>query len=453
MSTQPTIEITDFIDRQPVSGFQIMIAVLCFFIVAFDGFDAASVGFIAPAIRAEWHLTPAHLAPLFASGLAGLTAGALIFGPLADRFGRKKVLVTCVFFFSATSLLSAFSPSLDGLIALRFLTGLGLGGAMPNAITLTSEYCPSRKRSFIVTTMFCGFTIGSSLGGLASAGLIEAYGWRSVLMIGGLMPLLLCPVLLWKLPESARYLLVKGKQLKDVTRTLGRIAPKETNLAAHVYVADVPVHGSPVASLFHKDLARGTVLLWIMFFMGLLVIYLLSSWLPTLLRETGASLATAALVTAMLQLGGTVGAIVLGWVMDRVNPYYVLATTYTLAGVFVAAIGHLTAEPWSAAAAVFAAGFCVSGAQVGAYALSASYYPTQCRATGVSWANGIGRMGSVVGSLGGGAMLAMHLTMPALFLLVAIPAVISGAAMLAFGRHRRAALSQALPALTPDVSR
>ncbi len=452
MSTQSPLEFTDFIDKQPVSRFQMLTAVLCFLIVAFDGFDAAAVGFIAPAIRAEWHLTPAHLAPLFASGLAGLTAGALIFGPMADRFGRKNVLVACVFFFSLTSLVSAYAPSLDWLVALRFLTGLGLGGAMPNAITLTSEYCPAGKRSLIVTTMFCGFTIGSALGGLAAASLIEAFGWPSVLLIGGVMPLVLCPLLIWKLPESVRYLLIKGKHPGQVAQILRKIAPTLTLRAEHIRVSDVRRHGSPVANLFSKDLARGTLLLWITFFMGLLVIYLLSSWLPTLLRETGASLSTAALVTMMLQLGGTVGGIVLGWVMDRVNPHYVLAFTYALAGVFVAAIGHLTAEPWSAAAAVFAAGFCVSGSQVGAYALSAGYYPTECRATGVSWANGIGRVGSIVGSLGGGAMLAMHLTMPALFLLVGIPAVISGAAMLGLGRHQRASAEKTMTALAPDAS-
>jgi MFS transporter, AAHS family, 4-hydroxybenzoate transporter len=436
--TRPSIGITEFIDRQPVSVFQIRIVVLCFLIVAFDGVDTAAIGFIAPAIRAQWQLTPAQLAPLFGAGLAGLTAGAFLFGPLADRFGRKRVLVFCVVAFGIGSVACAFAGSLWGLVTLRFLTGLGLGGAMPNAITLTSEYCPAKQRSLLVTTMFCGFTIGSALGGLTSANLVEAHGWRSALLAGGVFPLALVPLLLWRLPESVRYLVLSGKHPDRVVTTLRRIAQASNVPQGATFVADDHSPGSPVGHLFKPELVRGTLLLWVTFFMSLLVIYTLSSWLPTLLRSTGVSLKTAALVTVMFQLGGTVGAIVLGRLMDRANPYYVLAASYTLAGVFVAALGNLTEAPWLVGVAVFAAGFCVSGSQVGAYALSAAYYPTDCRATGVSWANGVGRMGSVVGSMGGGTMLSMGLTMPALFLLVGIPAVIAGAAMFGFGRHRAA---------------
>lgn len=447
MSANSTLNVTTFIDRQPLSAFQVTIVVLCFLIVAIDGFDTAAIGFIAPAIRAEWQLTPAHLAPLFGAGLGGLMAGAFLFGPLADRFGRKGVLVFSVLFFGVASLASAWSPGLWELIVLRFLTGLGLGGAMPNAITLTSEYCPAKRRSFLVTTMFCGFTVGSALGGLASAGLIEAFGWRSVLLVGGVLPLLLSVVLIWLLPESVRYLVAKGRHHVRVRATLLRIAPHADLQNSSFVISETPGnHGSPVRHLFKPELLRGTLLLWLTFFMSLLVIYLLSSWLPTLLRSTGMSLTTAALVTTMFQVGGTAGAIALGWLMDRFNPHYVLAASYALAGVFVAAIGSLAGAPVAAGAAVFLAGFCVSGSQVGANALSAGYYPTDCRATGVSWANGVGRFGSVVGSVGGATMLSMGLTMPALFVLVGIPAVIAGATMLSLGIVRRGHMTHELAA-------
>jgi AAHS family 4-hydroxybenzoate transporter-like MFS transporter len=447
MSANHTLNVTTFIDRQPLSPFQVTIVVLCFLIVAIDGFDTAAIGFIAPAIRAEWHLTPAHLAPLFGAGLGGLMAGAFLFGPLADRFGRKSILVFSVLFFGIASLASAWSPGLWELIALRFLTGLGLGGAMPNTITLTSEFCPDKRRSFLVTTMFCGFTLGSAFGGLASAGLIDAFGWRSVLIVGGIMPLVLTALLVWLLPESVRFLVMKGKDEARVRETLQRIAPNEDLQYASFVVAEKQgSHGSPVGHLFKRELLRGTLLLWLTFFMSLLVIYLLSSWLPTLLRGTGMSLRTAALVTTMFQVGGTVGAIVLGWVMDRANPHYVLAASYTLAGVFVAAIGSLADAPVAASIAVFLAGFCVSGSQVGANALSAGYYPTDCRATGVSWANGVGRLGSVVGSVGGATMLSMGLTMPALFVLVSVPAVIAGVTMLSLGIVRRGSATRKLAA-------
>ncbi|SPA42220.1 4-hydroxybenzoate transporter PcaK [Cupriavidus taiwanensis] len=435
-ASQP-LNVTAFIDRQPLSAFQVTIVVLCFLIVAVDGFDTAAIGFIAPAIRAQWQLTPPQLAPLFGAGLGGLMAGAFLFGPLADRFGRKSVLVLSVLCFGAASLASAWSPDLWTLVLLRFVTGLGLGGAMPNAITLTSEFCPEQRRSFLVTTMFCGFTLGSALGGLASAGLIDAFGWRSVLVAGGVLPLLLAVALVWLLPESVRYLVMTGKSRERIVATLQKIAPHEDLRGATFAVSEQRAASSPVRHLFRPELLRGTLLFWLTFFMSLLVIYLLSSWLPTLLRGTGHSLRTAALVTTMFQVGGTVGAIALGWLMDRFNPHHVLATSYALAALGIAAVGSVAAEPVAAGVAVFVAGFCVSGSQVGANALSASFYPTDCRATGVSWANGVGRIGSVVGSVGGATMLSMGLGMPALFAWIGVPALIAGLSMFSLGVVRR----------------
>jgi MFS transporter, AAHS family, 4-hydroxybenzoate transporter len=430
------INVTEFIDKQPLSAFQVIIVALCFLIVAVDGFDTASIGFIAPAIRADWHLTNADLAPLFGAGLVGLMAGAFIFGPLADRFGRKNILVVSILFFGLASLASARSEVLWELAALRFLTGLGLGGAMPNAITLTSEFCPQRRVSFMVTTMFCGFTVGMSLGGLASAWLVEAYGWRSVLFVGGVLPIALAACVALSLPESVRYLVTTGANAARIRAILHRIAPKAELENATFAVSDRKGTHSPLAHLFRPEFLRHTLLFWLTFFMSLLVLYLLASWLPTVLRGAGLSLSTAALITAMLQGGGTAGAIILGLLMDRLNPYFVLATSYSLACVFIAAIGSLSADPLAAGAAVFCAGFCLSGAQVGVNALIAKFYPTDCRATGVGWANGVGRIGSVVGSVGGASMLAMGWGMPVLFAVIGLPALIAGIAMLWLGFRR-----------------
>src|SRR5689334_19611639 len=202
MPTRRTIDVQEFINSHRMSSTQILLLVLCFFVVAIDGFDLASIGFIAPAIKTEWGVTPAQLAPLFGSGLFGLMLGALVIGPFADRFGRRAILVFSVLFFGGASLLSAFSPNLTMLIVLRFMTGVGLGGAMPSAVTLTSEYCPEGRRSFLVTLMFCGFTLGSALGGVVASQVVADYGWRSVLVIGGVLPILLAPVLWRLLPES-----------------------------------------------------------------------------------------------------------------------------------------------------------------------------------------------------------------------------------------------------------
>ncbi|CAH2600715.1 3-hydroxybenzoate transporter MhbT [Rhodovastum atsumiense] len=440
------VNVSDLINHRRIGRFQVVVATLCFLIVALDGFDTAAIGFLAPAIRAEWQLGPAELAPLFGVGLAGLMAGAFLFGPLADRIGRKMVLLISVMLFGFASLVSAYAPSLATLLVLRFITGLGLGGAMPNSVTLTSEYCPERHRLFLVTTMFCGFTIGSALGGLVSAHLVEEYGWRSVLLIGGVLPLLLLPLLAWKLPESARFLVIAQRGNKRITAVLRRIAPEMTFQDVRFVLNHAKPKGLPVEHLFKPDLVRGTLLLWLAFFGSLLIIYLLSSWLPTLVKSTGVSLSTASVVTSMFQVGGTLGAIVLGWLMDRFEASRVLALSYALAAVFIAAIGSLTASPWLVGVAVFGAGFCLSGGQVGANAFSASYYPTDCRATGVAWANGVGRFGSVLGSMGGGLLLAADLSLPTVFLLVGAPALVSALAMAMMGRRSETVVVTGEPA-------
>jgi AAHS family 4-hydroxybenzoate transporter-like MFS transporter len=423
------VDVQEFIDTRRLSALQIATLAVCFLIVAVDGFDTAAIGFIAPAIRAEWSLSPARLAPLFAAGLVGLMAGSLLIGPLADRYGRKRVLLGCVVFFGLASLASAASGSLGALLGLRFLTGLGLGGAMPNAVTLCSEFAPARRRSALVTAMFCGFTLGSAFGGLAAAQLLAEFGWRSVLVAGGVLPLALAPAVAALLPESVRFLVARGAPAASVMRVLGRIAPGEDLSGVQFVAGEAAQNRAAVWRLFDAQLLRGTCLLWLVFFMSLLVIYLLSSWLPTLIHGTGMSLAEAARVTAAFQIGGTVGALALGVAMDRFPPHVVLGAAYVLAAGFTAAIGHGVGHVGLLVAAVFGAGFCVSGAQVGANALAASFYPTAVRATGVSWACGIGRIGSVVGSLAGAGMLALDWSLPTVFALVGAPALVAGASV------------------------
>ncbi len=426
------IDVQALIDERPLSAAQRRLIALCFLVVAIDGFDTAIIGFIAPAIRGEWGLDVRALGPLFAAGLFGLMLGAFAIGPLTDRYGRKTMLVVSIVWFGAAGLASAFSPDLTWLIGLRFLTGLGLGGAMPTSITLTSEYCPRARRSSLVTLMFCGFTIGSALGGVAAARVVATYGWRPLLIAGGVLPLALAPVLWMRLPESVRYLVLRGSQIARIAAVLRRIVP-DADFAGATFVGATSPGAAPIRQLFEPGLRTGTLLLWLAFFMSLLVVYLLSNWMPTLIQRSGVTLSRASLITAMFQVGGTVGAIAIGRVMDRFNPHHVLGTSYVLAAVFVSLMGMATTTPWLMTVAVFGAGFCVSGGQVGANALSAAFYPTACRATGVSWANGVGRSGSIVGSLTGGAMLAQGWSLPAIYGLVAIPAVISATAILVLG--------------------
>src|SRR4030095_16308907 len=275
----------------------------------------------------------------------GLMLGAFAVGPLADRHGRKTMLPISRVVSGLASLAASLSGNLWTLIALRFLTGVGLGGAMPTSITLASEYCPAPRRAALVTLMFCGFTIGSALAGLIAAQVLERYGWRPLLVVGGGAPLFLAPVLWRTLPESVRYLVIKGGRGPQIAAVLSKITPDVSLDGATFAGAKTPAI-SPVRQLFAGGLMRGTLLLWPAFFMSLFVVYLLSNWMPTLIQRTGRSLSHAALITAMLQVGGTVGAIVVGRMMDAFNPHYVLGAVYAAGAVFIVLISMTTATPW-----------------------------------------------------------------------------------------------------------
>src|SRR3981189_2056371 len=198
----PVVDVAEFIDQQPVGGFQVRLLLTCAAVLFLDGFDTQAIGYVAPALAKEWGLTKAALGPVFSAGLFGLMIGALRFGPLADRVGRKKIIIFSTLAFGIGTLATSFVRDVNTLLVIRFLTGLGLGGAMPNAVAMTSEFSPHRRRATMVMIMFCGFSVGAALGGLLAAAMIPQFGWRSVFVVGGLAPLALVPVLASRLPES-----------------------------------------------------------------------------------------------------------------------------------------------------------------------------------------------------------------------------------------------------------
>jgi AAHS family 4-hydroxybenzoate transporter-like MFS transporter len=442
----PAVDIKHWIDNRSVSRYQWLILGLCFLIVTFDGLDAAIMGFIAPAVIQDWGISRPAFGPILAAAMVGLAVGALTSGPYSDRYGRRRVLLWSVACFGLFSVLCAFARTPLELAALRFLTGLGLGAAMPNSTTLLSEYIPQRLRGRLITLMFMGFGLGSAMGGFVSAWLIPHFGWHSVLLLGGVLPLLLLPVLYVLLPESVDLMINRRFPRERIMAVLKRMGGEFADTVQFVVSAPVAREsaGRKVSHLFTQDYRWRTLSLWGTYFSGLLVIYLLTGWMPTLIKDAGVSLERAAIITAMFQFGGLAGILLVGFAMDRFNPKVAIAVAYVGGALCIFALGFVEIGASALGVLVFAAGFCMNGAQTGLNAFAPGQYPTDFRATGVSWMLGIGRFGGIFGSLMGGALLSLELPMNVIFAVLGVPALVAALAILAGPRPRYAVLQPEL---------
>jgi AAHS family 4-hydroxybenzoate transporter-like MFS transporter len=431
MNKNETVNVQTFINDHPFSPFQWLIFAMCFVIVLLDGFDTAAIGFIAPSLLTEWKIDRSVLAPVLSAALFGLAFGALVVGPLSDRLGRRNILIASVAVFGVACIASAFSGDLLHLTVMRFVTGVGLGAAMPNAVTLMSEFCPDRRRATLINLMFCGFPLGAAFGGFLAAWLIPNFGWRSVLIFGGTTPLLLVVALLIELPESVRFQVAKAAPVEKIRATLARIASDASNAASFVLTERAPaVAGkSGIKLVLSPSYIVGSIMLWLAYFMGLVIFYASINWMPILLKEAGLSPQHATLISALFPLGG-VGAVLCGVLMDRFNPNRIIAACYALTAISVYCIGHAVGNVGLLMLAVFVAGVLMNTAQSSMPALAAEFYPTQGRGTGVAWMLGLGRFGGIAGSFLVAKLTQQHFTFEGIFTVVAIAGVISCVALL-----------------------
>lgn len=426
------IDVQTFFDQHRISGLQWLIFGLCFLMVVLDGFDTAAIGYIAPSLIREWGVTKAAIAPVLSAALFGLAAGAFVAGPLADRLGRKRVLTVSVLVFGAACLASAHSRDLAELGVLRFITGLGLGAAMPNAVTLMSEYCPDSRRATLTNAMFCGFPLGAAFGGFLAAWMIPHFGWRSVLILGGAAPLLLLVALVVLLPESVRHMVANNYPAERIRKVLARIAGDAVQGVQRFVLTEARPEaqaGSGMGVVLSRQYRVGSVMLWIAYFMGLVIFYALMNWMPVLFKEAGLDPKTGTLVAALFPLGG-VGAVLFGWLMDRFNANRIIAIGYALTAASIWWIGQTAGHLGWLVVAVFLAGTIMNTAQSSMPALAAAFYPTRGRATGVAWMLGIGRFGGIAGSFLVAELSARHMAFSEIFAVVAIPGVIAMAALI-----------------------
>ena len=426
MTSVEAVDVRQLINQSELSRWQKRLIALCFIVVALDGMDIALMGFIAPTLKASWGVTNHQLGLVISAALVGLALGAMLAGPLADRYGRRMMIILSVFFFGLWTLATALADNVEQMMLFRFLTGLGLGAAMPNVGTLVAEYAPERRRAFIITVVFCGFTFGAASGGFAASWLLPRYSWHAVMLLGGILPLVMVPFLVRGLPESVRFLISRRAPASRIHAILERMLPGATRPDSAFHARETaPVTQGAMTTVVSSRYLFGSLMLWGGYFMGLFLVYLIGSWLPSLINTLGMSVTEAAVITAMYQAGGTLGSLFAGWLMDRFNANLALAAIYFCGGLAIVALGFSPAEVGIMSAIAFCSGFCFNGANTGMNALSASYYPTHARATGSSWMHGVGRVGAILSAFVGAEMLSLGWSFSLIFVLLAIPALLT----------------------------
>lgn len=401
-----------------LSGTQLRVVMLCAAVTLVDGFDTQSIAFVAPHIVDAWRVNPVAFAPVFGAGLLASFIGALVLGPMGDRIGRKPALVISLAVFAAGSLGTVFTDSIASLIAMRLVTGLGLGGALPCSITLASEHAPDERRESLVSLMFCGFPLGAVLGGLSSGMMISLWGWKSVFVAGGLLPIALGVLFVPLVPESDSYLASHRQSAQGGTNSV-HTARSPNRIALY--------------RLFTEGRAAGTLLLWITLFLSLLLTYFLISWIPLIARANGANVRAGVIAVSLLNLGAVCGSLPLGRLGDRYSPWRVICGGYGTGALAIFFIGQCQHSSALLCIAAFLAGVLSIGAQMCTVSYAASFYDTQLRGTGVGWAMGIGRLGAIAGPMLGGVLVSASMNPPVLFAIAAGVSLAAGGSMYAIG--------------------
>ncbi len=404
---------------------QYVVIGLCFLLNMLDGMDVLVIAFAAPALAAEWSIAPPALGVVFAAGTFGMVTGAMLLAPVADRIGRRRLILASIALIGVGVTLTAAAATVDTLLLLRFASGVGIGALLASTATIAAEYAPDRKRNFIVGFVLSGYTIGAFLSGLVAARVIPEHGWQAMFVVAGLLTLATLPLAWWLLPESPDFLARVRPQgaLERINAILRRMSLPP--LAGLPEVDDVESAAS-VAALLHPARRASTLLLWVAFFMAFGTLYFLLSWIPKLAAETGLPLDVAIYAGAVFNLGAFFGICLQGWLSLTLGLTRTIAGFMGLAALLMAIFGLVT-EPWLVLTLFGLIGFTVQGGFVGLYAVAARLYPAELRNTGIGWAIGLGRFGAVVGPLAGGLLISLGLGMAENFTVFAVPMVAAAA--------------------------
>ena len=418
-----TVSVNDVIDQAKFTKFHLSIVLWCLFIVLFDGYDLAINGVVLPLLMQEWGMSAVEAGMLASTALAGMMFGAMLFGMLADKIGRKKVILICVTLFSGFTFLGGFAENPTQFGVLRFIAGLGIGGVLPNLVALTSEYAPQKLRSTLVTGMFSGYAMGGIMAALLGTWLTPSFGWQIMFWIAGI-PLLVLPLLFIFLPESLAFL-VKQQKTEKALAIVQKLSPEDKVTPQTVLVFnESKVPAASISALFKQGRLPGTLLFWLAFFMCLLMLYALGSWLPKLMMAAGYSLGSSLTFLLALNIGAVIGTAGGGMLADRFHIKPVIISMLTVGILALIGLGFNSPQP-VIYFLVSLAGASSVGCSILLYSYVAQFYPLAVRSTGLGWASGVGRMGAIVGPIVIGFLLGLELPHKFNFLAVAVPAVLA----------------------------
>ena len=431
------IDVNATIDNANFTPFHWRVLFWCSLIIIFDGYDLVIYGVVLPLLMEQWSLTPYVAGLLGSSALFGMMFGAMGFGMLSDRLGRKKTILICVVLFSLTTCINGLVTNPWQFGILRFIAGLGIGGVMPNVVSLMSEYSPKRSRSTLVALMFSGYAVG----GMMSAGLgiwmVPNYGWEIMFYLA-IVPMLLLPLMIRYLPESVAFLMAQHRQ-EEARELLKKVDPgQHITRQDKLVVPPVNVQKAPVLELFRGGRNLSTLMFWTAFFCCLLMVYALGSWLPKLMSAAGYNLGSSLMFLMVLNIGAIVGAVGGGWLADRFSLRSVLVSFFLLASASLVSLGY-PHPMWLLYSLMAVAGATTIGSQILLYAYVAQYYPANIRSTALGWASGIGRNGAILGPMLGGTLLALALPHQMNFLALAVPGAIATVAIALVGRRQAVA--------------
>ena len=418
-----TVNVNEVIDKAKFTPFHFKVVFWCLIIILFDGYDLAINGVTLPLLMKDWGLSAVQAGMLASTALAGMMFGAMMFGTLADKIGRKKVIMICVLLFSGFTFAGGFASNPTEFGVLRFLAGLGIGGVMPNLVALTSEYAPARLRATLVTTMFSGYAVGGVMAALLGAWFTPDFGWQIMFFIAG-VPLLLLP-LIWKfLPESLTFL-VKAQKHDNARQIMQRLDDQlSLNAQTQLALSEIKIaEPAFVSSLFKQGRTANTLLFWLAFFMCLLTLYALGSWLPKLMMAAGYSLGNSLMFLLAMNIGAVIGTVGGGILADKFHLKPVIITLCLSGAVALSLLGFKSPQP-VIYFLVAVAGASAIGGQILLYSYIAQYYPLTVRSTGIGWASAVGRSGAIVGPILIGMLLGMELPHQLNFMAVGLPVVI-----------------------------